>query len=258
MKYKKIILSLVLFLGLVLLNFFIVTTDVLAVDTCPKGELCLTPSMSIPGFYTAGDKIIITGASLANYIKAIYRYGGMFASIVAMFMLVYTGWQWLLAGGNSSKISQAKDKINGTLVGLVILFGGYLLLSLISKNLISFQPLTTRLEDIPCTLYKTEETCPTSRCNWVLDNIITPNISEAACVDGAVIVKPVALLKRHTSCEALGICKWDAIMYYSRKWNHQEDFTIADDMDADPSFNVHCCATNAFMWIFTIAMQFWG
>jgi hypothetical protein len=215
MKYKKIILSLVLFLGLVFVNFVLVSSNVLAAE--PKNDdtfkLPFIPAMSIPGFYAAGDTVNIDGASLANYIKAIYRYGGMFASIVAMFMLVYAGWQWLLAGGNSSKISQAKDKINGTLVGLVILFGGYLLLSLISKNLISFQPLTTTLDKIPCALYKTETSCPSDRCNWVLDSLITPNINETACVDGAASAPAIVELdcsKIHFNAyadEAVTVCR---------------------------------------------------
>lgn len=196
MAYKKKFLFLALSLVFIFSYFIISTPDVLAADQKNDDtfKLPFIPAMSIPGLYTAGDTVNIDGASLANYIKAIYRYGGMFASIVAMFMLVYAGWQWLLAGGNSSKISQAKDKINGTLIGLVILFGGYLLLSLISKNLISFQPLTTTLDKIPCTLYKTEITCPSDRCNWVLDSLITPNINEAACVDGATALPEIVEL----------------------------------------------------------------
>ncbi len=195
MKYKKIILLLVLLLGIISVNFIISVPDVLAVDK-DNGEtfqLPFKPAISIPGFYEAGQEINISGASLANYIKAVYRYGGIFAGIVAMFMLVYAGWEWLLAGGNSSKISQAKSKISATLVGLVILFGGYLLLSLISKNLISFEPLTTTLDDIPCTLYKTESTCPVSKCHWTPD--IFPTVAnEAACVDGAATAPEMAQL----------------------------------------------------------------
>ncbi len=125
------------------------------------------PSINIPGSqFTATTTI--TGSSLAEYIVAIYRYGGMFAGVVAMFMLVYAGWEWLLAGGNSSKISSARDKINGTLIGLALLFGGYILLSLISENLVKFKPLNTDLPDVKaiCMAFNKEEECTKARCVW--------------------------------------------------------------------------------------------
>lgn len=126
------------------------------------------PSIDIPGsIFTATTTV--TGDTLGNYIVAVYRYGGIFAGIVAMFMLVYAGWEWLLAGGNSSKISQAKSKISGTLMGLALLFGGYLLLSLISTNLISFKSLNATLPDIVniCVATKTEDSCKRANCLWV-------------------------------------------------------------------------------------------
>ncbi len=244
MKYKKIILF------LVFTSIFLFFSTVLAADNCPDGKICFTPSISIPGLYQAGQSFPVDGSSLAEYIKGVYRYGGIFSGIVAMFMLVYAGWQWLLAGGNSGKISQAKEKINGTLIGLVILFGGYLLLSLISKNLISFNSIDTKLADIPCALHKTEPTCPDTRCHWQADNFIT-TINEAACVDGTVNVKPACSIKKEaTSCTALsGICKWESnkCIIQEKCSITQDDFTIfTNDTAADSSFNVHCCATDLF------------
>ena len=139
MKNKKIILSLLLAIGFIFASFVLAADD----TGTQKNQINFIPSMTIPGLYNAGETVPISPSSLAEYIVAIYRYGGMFAGVVAMFMLVYTGWEWLLAGGNSGKISRAKEKINGTLIGLALLFGGYLLLSLISQNLVSFNSLDT-------------------------------------------------------------------------------------------------------------------
>jgi D-alanyl-D-alanine dipeptidase len=127
------------------------------------------PAITIPGFYTAGSPYQVTPSSLPEYIVAVYRYGGIFAGVVAMFMLVYAGWQWLLAGGNSSKISQAKEKISGVLMGLFLLFGGYLLLSLVSTNLISFKALNTALPEMSkiCPAITDEGRCKNLRCIWV-------------------------------------------------------------------------------------------
>lgn len=168
MRHKKIILLLVLSLA-----FVFTSVEVFAFDmpsptseqtTIEAPRINFVPAITIPGFSVTN----VDGSTLANYIVSVYRYGGMFASIVAMFMLVYAGWEWLLAGGNSSKISQAKNKINSTLVGLVVLFGGYLLLSLISTKLVSFNSLNTNLPTRAevCAVYKEKKDCP-AICSWV-------------------------------------------------------------------------------------------
>jgi D-alanyl-D-alanine dipeptidase len=185
------------------------------------------PSIDIPGSVFT-DKIIVTGDTLGNYIVAVYRYGGIFAGIVAMFMLVYAGWEWLLAGGNSSKISQAKNKINGTLMGLLLLFGGYLLLSIISTNLISFKSLDASLPDIIkiCPTITTEDTCKKSSCLWVpasaeqlradesianycvpplstacpsestLQDVNIPGLAESGCSDCRLTIETINKLKK--------------------------------------------------------------
>ncbi|MFA6252960.1 MAG: hypothetical protein WCV69_01680 [Patescibacteria group bacterium] len=161
MKNKKIILLLIFSLGFVLANI------VIAADKENTTPLEFIPSMTIPGLYTAGEPFLVDGSSLAKYIVGIYRYGGMFAGVVAMFMLVYAGWEWLLAGGNSSKISSARDKINSTLIGLALLFGGYILLSLISQRLVSFEPLNRDLPKLTCSVFTIEKSCPAPSCKWV-------------------------------------------------------------------------------------------
>ncbi len=210
MKNKKIILSLLLAIGFIFASFVLAADD----TGTQKNQINFIPSMTIPGLYNAGETVPISPSSLAEYIVAIYRYGGMFAGVVAMFMLVYTGWEWLLAGGNSGKISRAKEKINGTLIGLALLFGGYLLLSLISQNLVSFNSLDTEIEKIPCPLYKTENACPTDRCRWVEDDFVTTTVNEAACVDTPVDLTPgsntCSDLLTETLCTGASLCVWDS------------------------------------------------
>jgi D-alanyl-D-alanine dipeptidase len=183
-----------MFKKLLLISSFVLTMFlpifVLAADppkTCGEGtgKLCFIPAITIPGFSEATKSLDIDGSSLAKYIVKVYRYGAMFAGVIAMFMLVYAGWEWLLAGGNSGKISQARDKINGALIGLVLLFGGYILLSLISVNLIQFKPLKTALPDIKiiCSEILEEPTCiANTNCHW---NPPTPaQLAQAPTITG--------------------------------------------------------------------------
>ena len=151
------------------------------------------PSIDIPNSkFTATTTI--TPSSLAEYIVAIYRYGGMFAGVVAMFMLVYAGWEWLLAGGNSSKISRARDKINSVLIGLALLCGGYILLSLISQRLVSFEPLDRDLPKLPCSVFTSEKACPAPSCIWVAatpEQIISDPKFVGVCMDTSEVAEQV-------------------------------------------------------------------
>ncbi len=137
MRHKKI-------LTVVLVVFFVwLISQALPVEAA-KFEF--TPNVSIPGTDFTGS-VKIDGALAGKYIVALYTYGAGIAGLVAMFMLVLAGWKWLMAAGNAQKVASAKEMINGVLVGLALLFGGQLLLSQISKNLVIFEPISLKAID---------------------------------------------------------------------------------------------------------------
>ncbi|MDD5749667.1 MAG: pilin [Patescibacteria group bacterium] len=142
MKKKRYFLP-VLFLGF--FSFFtfsisnVLAQDVILNESGERVGIPFTPQIPIPGFSV--DRVMGDGSTLANYIIAIYQYGATVAGLVAMFMLVLAGWKWLMAAGNPEKISAAKDTIQGAVVGLILLFGSYLLLAQISNRLVTFTGL---------------------------------------------------------------------------------------------------------------------
>lgn len=146
MKYKKILTLVVA--GILFWAIFgaviayAIPSEIPEPNILPKNNLTFTPNIRIPGTVFDGSKIVVDGDLIGKYVVAVYTYGAGFAGIVAMFMLVLAGWKWLMAAGNSQKIASAKEMINGVLVGLALLFGGQLLLSQISTNLVIFDTLT--------------------------------------------------------------------------------------------------------------------
>ncbi|MBT4349453.1 hypothetical protein HOD19_01585 [bacterium] len=109
--------------------------------------ICFKPMIAIPGFSNEGcdaGQIAISskGDAIALYINALYDYAAGAAGVVAMFMIVFAAWQWMMAAGNASKIDTAKDTIRGALLGLAFLFTGHLLLSNISGGLVDFKSLS--------------------------------------------------------------------------------------------------------------------
>ena len=142
MKKKKLF---ALGFFLVFFSVLLVGFEVQAVE-CSWNQLCYKPNVPIPvevnGYNFAAEEILIeNGDFLASYIVAIYIYGARFAGILAMFMLVIAGWRWLMAGGNAQQITEAKQIVQGVLLGLALLFGGQLLLSQISDNFDSIKSL---------------------------------------------------------------------------------------------------------------------
>jgi len=79
---------------------------------------------------------------IGEYIVAIYNYGVGVAGILAAIMLMAGGVLWLISGGDSSKVSQAKELIAGSVTGIIILMSSYILLLEINPKLVTFKPIS--------------------------------------------------------------------------------------------------------------------
>jgi hypothetical protein len=118
-------------------------------------SLTFTPQVKIPksafdkdkivvGTYNAADKKVYTDL-LAKYVKTIYDYGFGIAAILAALVLMGGGVLWLVSGGDSTKVTQAKDFIIGSVVGLIILACSWIILNTINPSLLNFKVLETNL-----------------------------------------------------------------------------------------------------------------
>jgi len=75
------------------------------------------------------------------YIVAIYKYGVGIIGIVAAVVMMFGGILWLTAGGDSGKVSEAKEWIKASLYGLIIALTSYTMLYIINPDLVSFASL---------------------------------------------------------------------------------------------------------------------
>lgn len=88
---------------------------------------------------------------LGQYIAALQSYAVGIIGIVAVIVLMLGGVVWLTAGGNQSRIEEAKKMIGGSIAGIFIAFGGYLILYVINPELTvmkSLQVLTIQKIDL--------------------------------------------------------------------------------------------------------------
>jgi len=106
-------------------------------------QLTFTPQVDIPGGVSGPTSVGTNGQStlLGEYIVGIYDYSFAIAGILAAIVLMGGGVLWLVSGGNQTKVSKAKDIIGGSLIGLGILFSGYILFNTINPALLEMKPI---------------------------------------------------------------------------------------------------------------------
>ena len=68
-----------------------------------------------------------TGGVVRNVIVAIL----IIAAVISLFFLIYGGIRWILSGGDKTKVTEARGTIVAALVGLIITFLAYFILSIV-------------------------------------------------------------------------------------------------------------------------------
>ena len=87
---------------------------------------------------------------VTRYAQYVFNFAIFSAALIALLVLIYAGFQYFISAGNPEKLKEAKDRILAALIGLLILFGSYLILWTINPNLIVFN--LPRLQPIISTL----------------------------------------------------------------------------------------------------------
>ncbi len=78
-------------------------------------------------------------ANIGIFIQYIYRYGIIFAGILAVIIIIISGLQWTSSGGNSSTIESAKNRITGALTGLILVACSYIILNTINPATVNLR-----------------------------------------------------------------------------------------------------------------------
>ena len=85
---------------------------------------------TVPGTETPDEE-----TRLPEYIKYIFNFSVIIAGILAFAVMVYGGIVYLISAGDPTKISDAKSRMFGGIVGLVLLLMTYLILTTINPEL---------------------------------------------------------------------------------------------------------------------------
>lgn len=131
-----------------------------------------------------------TGDGLADYISNLYIYLLSISGVIAGIIIMYAGFKWMSAGGNSEAVSDAKTKITNALIGIALLLASYLLLQTINPQLTQLKMPPLKI------LRKLEEVCCQSKtgtvgkkfCNEAMGEKILP---EDRCVFDIVCTEAI-------------------------------------------------------------------
>jgi len=139
--FKKI--SLFIFL---VITLFI--NSALTVQAEKKPPVQFTPQVGIPDSeFQTGVKVdtgvelktttstILKSDLIGRYIFAVYNWMLGIVGVIALLTIMAAGLLWLTSGGDSSKITKAKELIIGSISGIALTIGAWFLLNTINPNL---------------------------------------------------------------------------------------------------------------------------
>lgn len=136
-----------------------------------------------------GETII---QSWGQYIQLVYQFAVTLVSIIAVVLIMLGGVRWIVAAGNESAITEAKEMITSAIMGLVIALLSYTLLVFINPQLVeqSFSVAKIPVPNSDAEFWK-REWCNASTpaiasesCNSSISG--TQQCSEVVCGDTAV------------------------------------------------------------------------
>ncbi len=162
-----------------------------------------------------------TTKPIADYIQAIYKYAIGVVAILATVVMMIGGVVWITAGGNQTRVGEAKQYISGSLTGMVLVFCSYMILNTINPDLVKFKPVGIETVDPnkiegSCCIYesvistsplKTETTCAHVSKNTCESFSGSSHTSDAKC---STSVTPPVCVKNtsDTDTGAKGCCSY--------------------------------------------------
>lgn len=98
----------------------------------------LALEVTYPAINILGINASIDGSSnLLDYIKYFFVFAIALAGILGIMTIVYSGIRILLAAGSPTEIGDAKERIFGAILGIVLLFASFILISAINPQLVN-------------------------------------------------------------------------------------------------------------------------
>jgi hypothetical protein len=94
-------------------------------------------------------------SELPRCVNQIYTWSLGIGALLALLMMIIGGYYYMTASGNAEQASKGTEYIWGAVIGLVILFGAYLLLNTINPDLVNFKAFSNDFQSTNSTQNQT-------------------------------------------------------------------------------------------------------
>jgi len=85
------------------------------------------------GAYTS----VTEQTGLTDFIAVAIQAGLALIGVIFLALMLYAGYNWMIARGEEEKVTKAKDTITRAIIGLIIVVGAYAIYNFIFTNFIS-------------------------------------------------------------------------------------------------------------------------
>jgi len=136
--------------------------SVLAASVAPSdessGALKFTPQVGLPGFMSEYVFEESSAIPIAELMTSLFKYGIQIIGLLAIVVVMVGGFIWATAGGNSTKVGEAKQWIFSGLAGLMLILFSYILLRTINVKLVNFNiPTIEKITGIKINVHKSNQ-----------------------------------------------------------------------------------------------------
>ena len=106
-----------------------------------SGLLALLPSKAFGapvqfGDFIPGNLSGVAGGDLPSLVRMIIQIILIIALVVAVIFLIISGYNYITAGGDAEKATVARTGIINAIIGLIVIFASYLIISFVYAKLL--------------------------------------------------------------------------------------------------------------------------
>lgn len=132
------------------------------------------------------------GGTIAACVADIYKLSLGLGAIIALLMIVLSGYRYMTASGNASQVESAKEAFTAAFIGLIIIFVAYILLYLINPDLVKFRSLPDLPYSLPLSSTPTNPGGGGSAAPQITDTGLLPEYNVGDLVTILLSVNPSA------------------------------------------------------------------
>lgn len=136
-------------------SFLVAATLFVASPAVAQEQIKPRLSINIPGVSFADIQVQATNTEagisgyidipwIAQYMKGVYSYAVGIAGLLAGVMFVIGGFYILTAGGDASRVMKGKQRITDAIIGMLLVFGAYIVLVTVNPELTTFEALRVK------------------------------------------------------------------------------------------------------------------